>query len=394
MNNPLTLTAGVDVQTPRPALYTIVRGETAELLVRLSNGGAPFLPPAGAQASFLYQSPEMAAENRWYSAPAEIAGDCIRVTFSAGMDSGAESYSCFFAVTLPDDAGTLYRAPATLTVAPGPGTPNAVPLPVQTLDFAKIEVLNAPWATAGELASVDAVAKGAAEAASAAGASAAVAMSSADTAQYTAIHAADASSAAIGQIGAHVARTDNPHGVSAAQVGAVSTKDGGKLEGTVSCAPYAPAGAISTAYDGEILATGNVIHLTTPDSSDSPCAYASGLVSGITANSVCQLMVVIENTGTAAQTFTLMNDDRVTFKNSSGGEGYVPCSELAPGAFCFVNLLIWKRSPKTLAFVRGYYRTDNLNNSGMMSPVLFSFGGKAYRLEVDENGGLSTTLAG
>lgn len=204
-------------------------------------------------------------------------------------------------------------------------------------------------------------------------------------------HAADGLSATLSS---HTARTDNPHVVTAKQVGALSIKDGGKVEGTVSCAPYAPTGAISTAYDGEILATGNVIHLTTPDSSESPCAWGSGLVSGIPGGSVCSLTVIIENTGDAAQTFTLMNDDRVTFKFSTGGEGYVPCSELAPGAFCFVNLLIWKRSPKTLAFVRGYYRTDKLNNAGMMSPVLFSYGGKAYRLEVDENGGLSTTIAG
>lgn len=192
----------------------------------------------------------------------------------------------------------------------------------------------------------------------------------------------------------HIADKSNPHKVTAEQVGAVSTKDGGKVEGTVSYAPYAPEGAISTAYDGEILATGNVIHLTTPDSSEGPCAWASGLVSGITANSVCPLTVVIENKGTEAQNFTLMNDDLVTFKFSSGGEGYVPCSELAPGAFCFVNLLVWKRSPKPLVFVRGYYRTDKVNYAGMMSPVLFSYGGKAYRLEVDENGGLSTNLAG
>lgn len=191
----------------------------------------------------------------------------------------------------------------------------------------------------------------------------------------------------------HEARRDNPHGVTAKQVGALPLS-GGKVEDTVSYAPYAPEGAISTSYDGEILAHGNVIHLTTPDSSESPSAWGSGLLSGIPGGSVCPLTVIIENTGDAAQTFTLMNDALVAFKFNSGYETSVPCSELAPGAFCFVNLLVWKRSPKTLAFVREYYRTDKVNNAGIMSPTLFSYGGKAFRLEVDENGVLTTTLAG
>ena len=205
--------------------------------------------------------------------------------------------------------------------------------------------------------------------------------------------AQEAAAAAQEAVNTHSARTDNPHAVTAEQVGALPLS-GGKVDGTVSYVPYAPEGAISTSYDGEILAHGNVIHLTTPDSSESPSAWGSGLLSEIPGGSVCSLTVIIENTGDAAQTFTLMNDDLVEFKFNSGNEDRIPCQELAPGAFCFVNLLVWKRSSKTLAFVREYYRTDKINNAGIMSPVLFSYGGKAFRLEVDENGGLSTTLAG
>ena len=189
---------------------------------------------------------------------------------------------------------------------------------------------------------------------------------------------------------AHEARRDNPHVVTAKQVGALSMKDGGKVEGTVSYAPYAPAGAISTAYDGEILVSGNVIHITTPDSSDSPCAWGSGLVSGIPYGSVCPLTVIIENTGTVSQSFTLMDDDLVKFTSQSGYSWYVPCTDLAAGALCFIQLLVWKRQSGTRVFVRDYYRSDSLNNSGMMTPLLYSYGGKAFRLEVDENGGLRT----
>ena len=189
---------------------------------------------------------------------------------------------------------------------------------------------------------------------------------------------------------AHEARRDNPHGVTAAQTGALSTTDGGMVSGTVAYVPFDPGGQIATSYSDSSVVKGSFIHLTDPDTSEGPCAYASGLVSGVPINSICPLMIVIENTGTVSQSFTLMDDDLVKFTDQSGYSGYVPCTDLAAGALCFIQLLVWKRQSGTRVFVRDYYRSDSLNNSGMMTPLLYSNGGTAFWLEVDENGGLRT----
>lgn len=65
-------------------------------------------------------------------------------TFTPTNDVGAASYRFF--IQAAGEGGKNYRANGTLRMLPSPGfVPNALPLPIHTLDFSQVEVKNAPW---------------------------------------------------------------------------------------------------------------------------------------------------------------------------------------------------------------------------------------------------------
>ena len=65
-------------------------------------------------------------------------------TFAPSNDVGAAAYRFFVEAKASGD--TIYRANGALRMLPSPGfTPNAIEPPVQTLDFATVDVLNPPW---------------------------------------------------------------------------------------------------------------------------------------------------------------------------------------------------------------------------------------------------------
>ena len=70
--------------------------------------------------------------------------------FAPSNDVGAAAYRFFIRCTVPD--GVDYTPNGTLRMLPSPGfEPSTVELPVKTLDFATIEVENAPWPTPGDI---------------------------------------------------------------------------------------------------------------------------------------------------------------------------------------------------------------------------------------------------
>ena len=135
--------------------FALYRGETATFEPRLKINGV------------VATNAEIAAV--WYttntmSSVASGEGGWWRLdnaTFAPSNDVGALSYRFFveFRVpgsgtrennsspeTLDPSPETLYRANGTLRMLPSPGvTPNALPLPAKTIDFAEVEVENAPW---------------------------------------------------------------------------------------------------------------------------------------------------------------------------------------------------------------------------------------------------------
>ena len=66
-------------------------------------------------------------------------------TFTPTNDVGAAAYR-FFIQAAALEGGKNYHANGTLRMLPSPGfVPNALPLPIHTLDFSQVEVKNAPW---------------------------------------------------------------------------------------------------------------------------------------------------------------------------------------------------------------------------------------------------------
>lgn len=83
----------------------------------------------------------------YWSAPASVSGNVLRATWTPSMDVGARDYGCFIGIP-----GSVYSAAFRLRLRPSPGAdPNALPLPVPRIDFAAIEVDNAPWATLADI---------------------------------------------------------------------------------------------------------------------------------------------------------------------------------------------------------------------------------------------------
>lgn len=182
----------VDFDANAPIVLNVWRGDIRALTAQTG------LTSLTNDAMFYWQSADMLTA--WYETNATVSasGD-VTAVWDSGMDAGDPYYSFFFR------AGGVYCPRGTIKMQGSPGMdPHALPLPVQHIDFDLIDVLNAPWATPGDVATAfgsvvehDPVAKPIAEAA------------------YT------AGTNALEQTTHHISRVDNPHGVTAEQIDAV-----------------------------------------------------------------------------------------------------------------------------------------------------------------------------
>lgn len=137
-----------DLARPAPHRVQIFRGETVRLEALLTLYGAPVEIPAGATATLAWQSRDMGGS--WYVAEASLDAErgAVWADFGPDMDAGADEYRAFLRV---DSDGACYRAVAALQILPSPGAAiNEIPIPPRVLDFATVEVLNAPYWTKAE----------------------------------------------------------------------------------------------------------------------------------------------------------------------------------------------------------------------------------------------------
>lgn len=137
-----------DLARPAPHRVQIFRGETVRLEALLTLNGAPVEIPAGATATLAWQSRDMGGS--WYTAAANIDAErgSVWADFGPDNDAGADEYRAFLRV---DSDGACYRAVAALQILTSPGAViNEIPIPPRVLDFATIEVLNAPYWTKQE----------------------------------------------------------------------------------------------------------------------------------------------------------------------------------------------------------------------------------------------------
>lgn len=134
----------VDVSRVQPCQFNAYHGETMEFKASFFLRGQPY-DVGGADFALFWQTNGMGAA--YWSAPATAASNTVSAVFTGAMDPGAPLVYGFLGST-----GSNYRASFAIRFAASPGAvPNELPLPVQTIDFAKVAVLNAPWATKSEI---------------------------------------------------------------------------------------------------------------------------------------------------------------------------------------------------------------------------------------------------
>ncbi len=127
----------VDSTRPRVNVFDAYHGETLALEATFQASGKP-LELTG-DALLCWQTNGMA--EAWWQTKATISNNVVSATFTPAMDPGSADITAFLGVP-----GENWRAPFRLRFRSSPGaTPNEVELPVKSLNFAQIDVLNAPW---------------------------------------------------------------------------------------------------------------------------------------------------------------------------------------------------------------------------------------------------------
>ena len=128
----------VETSRVQPAAFEAYQGETLTFEAALQSYGKPISNDL--QGARIYWQTNGMGSAYW-SASASAEGNVLRATWTPAMDVGARAYNCF--IGAPSNS---YRAAFQLRLRPSPGaTPNALPLPTPVIDFAAVEVANAPW---------------------------------------------------------------------------------------------------------------------------------------------------------------------------------------------------------------------------------------------------------
>lgn len=188
---PLQLRWTAELSDPKPYNAVLFAGESADLKATLKLYGRAVAIEDSATASLYWQTNGMGSA--WWQSAATVTTDgVVSATWTPAMDVGADLYRWHIGVANAASA-TVYRAFGAFRMQGSPGAaPNVLDLPTRWIDFNAVTVSNAPWATP------------------------------ADVAEATeGMLTTEADPVAGAAISAHAGRTDNPHGVAAAQIGAL-----------------------------------------------------------------------------------------------------------------------------------------------------------------------------
>lgn len=140
----------VETSRVQAATIDVIQGETLELEAAFQSYGKP-LEMGGGLCTLCWQTNGM--DSAYWVGTAAASSNVVSAVITPQMiPTGASTVRGFLG-----RAGENYRAAFVLRVRPGPGeTPNALPLPTPRIDFATVEVTNAPWAAASDVASLSA----------------------------------------------------------------------------------------------------------------------------------------------------------------------------------------------------------------------------------------------
>jgi hypothetical protein len=120
-----------DSSRTTPVEFSCFRGESLLLSPTLASYGTSI---TNYTATLLWQTNGMGTA--WWSTNV--------LAFTPSMDVGATRYTIFIRAAMTN--GVNYRANGTITMRNAPGfTPNTLPLPVPSIDFATVNTTNAPW---------------------------------------------------------------------------------------------------------------------------------------------------------------------------------------------------------------------------------------------------------
>ena len=191
---PLQLRWTAELSDPKPYNAVLFQGESADLVATLKLYGRAVALEDTATASLYWQTHGMGSA--WWQSPATVTtAGVVTASWTPSMDAGADLYRWHIGVANAASS-TIYRAFGAFRVHPSPGeTPNVLAPPVRWIDFDLVAISNAPWATP------------------------------ADVAEATeGMLTTEDDPVAGAAISAHAGRTDNPHGVTAAQIGALTSE--------------------------------------------------------------------------------------------------------------------------------------------------------------------------
>lgn len=143
-----------DIDKITPRVIDAYHGETLDIRIILTKESDWGDTASMWQWRFYWQEVGM-GDDFWEKSIGDIgsrsdSGVGARVFFDSRMDTGAKVYNCFIGAP-----GQSYRAAFQIRMRPSPGAePSILPLPVKTLDFAKVHVENAPYYTKAEINSI------------------------------------------------------------------------------------------------------------------------------------------------------------------------------------------------------------------------------------------------
>ena len=137
-----------DVDRPVPAVFEPFEGETVELACRVVRNRRDF-PLYATNAVCYYQTNGMGRS--YWSVPATVDGSLLRASLAPSDVPAAPVVYASIGAFGP--SGVVYRANAILRYLPSPGaTPNVLPLPMPSIDFAAVAWTNAPWVSGSDIA--------------------------------------------------------------------------------------------------------------------------------------------------------------------------------------------------------------------------------------------------
>lgn len=114
-------------------------GAAYELEATVTSAGRPLV--IDGDVALYYQTNGMG--RLYWKQPAAASNNVIRAAWLPSYEAGAGVYSGFLGAP-----GKVWNAAFKLRLRPSPGaSPNAIALPAPRIDFAAVEVANAPWVT-------------------------------------------------------------------------------------------------------------------------------------------------------------------------------------------------------------------------------------------------------